>query len=78
MDFRNRRKIVEIVEQWSKAHPQKTMMQNFFEKFPNAPKRVDGAPKMVCPYHVGYVSELEDCDNFHRKCLECWSRPLED
>ena len=30
--------MVSAVEQWSKSHPQKTIMQDFFEKFPNAPK----------------------------------------
>lgn len=33
--------IVKTVEQWSQDHPQKTMMQDFFEKFPNAPKNND-------------------------------------
>ena len=30
--------MVNAVEKWAKEHPQKTIMQDFFEKFPNAPK----------------------------------------
>lgn len=30
--------IVRIVEQWSKDHPQKTRLQDFLEKYPNAKK----------------------------------------
>lgn len=70
--------LVQIVEQWSKEHPQKTMMQDFFEKFPNAPKDEDGIPK-VCPSQVGYHGSCdEDCEKFHSDCLKCWSRPMED
>ena len=46
--------IVEATEQWSQSHPQKTIMQDFFEKFPNAPKREDNTP-CACPAHLGYV-----------------------
>lgn len=49
--------IVLKVEQWSKSHPQKTMMQDFFEKFPNAPKSEDNTPKNICPNCCGYTDE---------------------
>lgn len=77
-------KLVEIVEQWSKEHPQKTMMQDFFEKFPNAPvgARSVGDCKIPipCPSDCGYVinGNNEDCDRFNGNCIECWSRPMED
>lgn len=45
--------IISFIEQWSQAHPQKTMMQDFFEKFPNAPKTSDGTPR-ICPSNCGY------------------------
>lgn len=65
---------VEAVEKWSQTHPQKTMMQDFFEKFPNAPKGEDGEPK-TCPQDLGYGDFCcDDADN----CKECWSRPLEE
>ena len=64
--------IVLFVEQWSKFHPQKTMMQDFFEKFPNAPKKEDGIPKL-CLEHCGYKNK-EECYS----CIKCWTQPLED
>lgn len=72
---KNAEKIVNIVEQWSQAHPQKTMMQDFFEKFPNAPKRDNGTPQ-ICPQQLGYGDFC--CEDFEGSCLKCWSRPLED
>ena len=55
---------------WSEAHPQKTYAQDFFSKFPNAPKYDSGYPhgcvrdvygKDVCPCTI---------------CYECWNRPM--
>ena len=40
----NPEKAVEIVEQWAKDHPRKTYRDDFFEKFPNAPKTSTGYP----------------------------------
>lgn len=73
-------KIVEIIEQWSQKHPQKTMIQDFFEKFPNAPKSKFNHPTF-CPGNCGYNNETpnyEICKKFNEDCLKCWSRPLED
>lgn len=73
--------IVSKVQQWSQTHPQKTMMQDFFEKFPNAPKdeKEGGFPKLVCPKQLGYTDIKEDCiELFDGDCLKCWSRPLEE
>ena len=64
--------IVLFVEQWSQFHPQKTIMQDFFEKFPNAPKRENGVPKL-CLERCGYKNK-EKCYS----CIKCWSQPLED
>ena len=69
------RERIEIVEKWSKEHPRKTMMQDFFEKFPNAPKHRDGIPK-CCPNACGYCED--DCAKFGSKCGDCWNRPLEE
>ena len=67
--------IVSTVEQWSKSHPQKTIMQDFFEKFPNATKDSSGNP-MVCPQALGYGNFC--CDDTNHNCTMCWSRPLEE
>lgn len=66
---------VRVVEQWSQDHPQKTMMQDFFEKFPNAPKATNGEP-MICPYNCGYGNFC--CEQSNGICFNCWSRPLEE
>lgn len=72
-------KLVEIVEQWSHDHPQKTIMQDFFEKFPNAPKHENGTPKFPCPSHLGYGNlKKKECEFFQGNCSKCWNRPLED
>ena len=71
--------IVEATEQWSQSHPQKTMIQDFFEKFPNAPKEEDGTPINICPSYFGYTDEpnsLSICEKFNNNCIKCWSRPL--
>lgn len=66
---------VSKVEQWSQSHPQKTMMDDFFEKHPNAPKDDFGTP-CLCPADIGY--EEKNCKATDCNCLKCWSRPLED
>lgn len=66
---------VSKVEQWSKEHTQKTIMQDFFEKFPNAPKATNGEP-MICPYNCGYGNFC--CEQANGTCYNCWSRPLEE
>lgn len=76
-------KLVQIVEQWSKEHPQKTIMQDFFEKFPNAPKSArsvgDYKIPIPCPSDCGYVinGNNKDCGRFNGNCIKCWSRPME-
>lgn len=61
------------VEAWEKAKekPQKTMMQDFLEKYPKAYINPLGAPP-ICPHNLGYKKQ-----NCVGDCLECWSRPLE-
>lgn len=75
------KKSVRVVEQWAQTHPQKTMMNDFFKKHPNAPRTEDGAPRNICPSDCGYTNELEShstCDRFNDDCAACWSRPLEE
>ena len=71
-------KAIAIAQKWAEEHLQKTMKQDFFEKFPNAPKYNDNYPK-VCPNKLGY--EVSEKCAMHRgvvgDCEECWNRPLE-
>ena len=77
LDTKDPERLVKIVEQWSQSHPQKTMMQDFFEKFPNAPRSDVGTPKM-CPSSCGY-EVISHCPNdILCDSLKCWSRPLEE
>lgn len=76
LDTNNPELLVQIVEQWSKEHPQKTMMQDFFEKFPNAPKNLDNTPKF-CPRFIGY-SQFKDYTDCTNNYLKCWNRPKEE
>lgn len=69
---KNMEEVVQIVEQWSKEHPQKTRLDDFKEKYPNALMYIDGTPK-VCCLSLGYV-----CNCGKTTCEECWSTPLEE
>lgn len=78
---KNAEEIVNIVEQWAQAHPQKTMMDDFFKKHPNAPRTEDGTPRNICPGNCGYTNEPESysiCEKFNDDCVTCWSRPMEE
>lgn len=72
---------VSKVEQWSKEHPQKTIMDDFFKKFPNALRTKRGFP-VTCAKELGY-GRLDSC-SFGIKgapgteCGKCWERTLED
>lgn len=66
-------KVIALVEKWSKENPQKTMLQDFLEKYPNAPL-IDRRPT-VCPSSLGYVKEDEE--KCYEDCYWCWNRPLE-
>lgn len=69
---------VALIQKWAEENPQKTMMQDFFEKYPNAMKDGLGAP-MICPHHLGHP-EYRSCETeYHgEQCYTCWNRPLED
>ena len=71
--------IVKIVEEWAREHPRKTLMQDFFEKFPNAPRTVDGLP-FHCPFECGYFKN-NNCpfgkNNPSDDCSKCWFRSLD-
>lgn len=64
-------KAVAIVEEWSKEHPQKTIKDDFLEKYPNAETYEEGIP-VSCAKHLGYIGQC------NRICSECWNRPLSE
>lgn len=61
----------EIVDDWVSEHPVKTYSMDFFEKFPNAPKR-KGCPT-ACPRSI-YSEFGNRC--YGVDCLECWNREM--
>jgi hypothetical protein len=77
-------KAVEIVEKWSKEHPQKTYLSDFLEKYPNVLLNEKGFPQQICPYSLGY--EKDPCFNRNtgrvnycgQTCFDCWNTPMED
>lgn len=55
---------IKLVEQWSKEHPRKTRLQDFLEKYPNAPLTLDGRkfPK-ACAQNLGYCESCHGVGN---------------
>ena len=64
--------ILEVVQKWSDEHPLKTYAQDFFEKFPDAPRRDDGSPK-ACRCVVYSNNHCK-----HNGCEVCWNEPMEE
>lgn len=68
---------VDIVEDWSKKHPKKTLLDDFLWKYPNAILNEDTGLPIVCPCLLGYEKE----DNrvcIDMGCIKCWNRPLDE
>lgn len=71
---------VSAMEQWAAEHPQKTIVQEFLEKYPDAPINNRGYPVKMCPDNLGY-SRYDECPTVCLSgniCVECWNRSLEE
>lgn len=68
------KKAIETVQKWSDEHPKKTYAQDFFEKFPDAPK--DEAVKGKCPLSCRRGIYGGECPDMG--CDECWNEPMEE
>lgn len=67
-----------IISTWAEENPQKTILQDFLEKYSNAPLYKTGIPK-ACPIDLGYYdSKCPALKEDTIECKECWNRPLED
>ncbi len=62
-----------IVDKWMSEHPIKTYLQDFFEKFPNAPRGAEGSPK-ICPHQI--YPEIAADDRCPEDCLKCWTQEM--
>lgn len=72
----------------TEKHSKKTRKDDFFEKYPNALRCVDGTPH-VCAYILDYVRNRKECirsykygfcnfDKYSDTCRNCWSEPLSE
>lgn len=69
---------IEIVQKWSDEHPQKTYADDFFEKFPNAPKfQMGGHPKACREAVYGGECPMNE-GNKDNNCFNCWNEPMEE
>lgn len=72
-------KAIEIVQKWSDEHPKKTYAQDFFEKFPKAPK--DKSAKSEYPDACRNLIYGGGCPKIESRidcCYKCWNEPLND
>lgn len=53
----------------------KTYMEDFFERFPNAPRENTGEPK-ICPRLI--YPELSQNDCTMADCVDCWNLEMEE
>lgn len=68
------KRAIENLQKWSDEHPQKTYAQDFFEKFPKAPKNKsdEGWYPRACRERIhGGECQKIGCD-------ECWNEPMEE
>lgn len=81
----NVEEFVEIVKKWSAEHPRKTRLQDFLEKYPDAPLYEDDEGKfpMLCPSVLGYCGNgsgfpCGKCPYDEEPETFCWNLPLEE
>lgn len=70
----NLEEFISTIEEWSKEHPVKTMLQKFKEDHPNAPVNDFGCP-LPCPYDLGYT---KTCGCSGNSCTDCWGREYKE
>lgn len=64
-----------LLIKWHEEHKPKTFLDDFREKYPNAPINYDGRPQ-ICPFRLGYI---ECCpSNEGLSCKECWNQIVKE
>lgn len=61
-----------IIDKWCAEHPQKTYLQDFLEKFPNAQVNFGNASIICASYVYG------DALTCKGRCAECWNTVMPD
>ncbi len=67
-------KYVEIVEKWSKEHPEKTRQSEFLQMFPNAELNTDGILTVApCIVDKNYIRSAEGKEKCYKEndCIGC-------
>ena len=68
------KRIVDVVEKWSKEHPRKTRQSMFLEMFPNA-SIISNGILGICPKSLDKDRECfysaNFCNNRHVDCIDC-------
>ena len=74
-DESNDIRILNEVQKWHDAHPQRTYLMDFLEKFPNCEKDEEGLP-MACRKNIYHSTSRGKCCGL--SCSECWNEVMED
>ena len=67
---------IQLAKSPGEPKKRKTYMEDFFEKFPNAPRDPDGGAPQVCPEKI-YAGAKAGCDMHYASCSDCWNREME-
>lgn len=70
------KKAVEMVQNWSDEHPQKTKKEAFLEAFPKARIYCDGYPSVAACHIFGLPRGIDNCTNC-KGCVSVWDEPAE-
>ncbi len=68
--------IIEIVQQWSDEHPQKTRLDDLNEKYPNYRFYENDKCPDIRPSVFGYCGNCLYCRNSKQTLQYCWDEPL--
>lgn len=74
-DDANDIRVLNEVQKWHDAHPQKTYIMDFLEKIPGCEKDEEGLP-MACRKNIYHSTSRGKCCGL--SCSECWNEPMED
>jgi hypothetical protein len=69
-------KAIEIVQEWSKAHPQRTRLTVLLEQYP-ALKNIDRPFDEFCAGTMYGFDCTHDSDMYYDSCEECWNKPVD-
>lgn len=68
---------IQLVKSSEEPKKRKTYMEDFFEKFPNAPRYPEGGEPEVCLLKI-YAGIKDGCDMYYTSCSDCWNREMEE